>query len=100
MMTILGIEARSIGIMMALRVNKNLITGGSCVKGIVDRYEGEFVVIEVDGVTKDILKADVDANVKVGDTVVFVDGKWLTDEDETKNRSKQIKKLMDNVWED
>jgi hypothetical protein len=70
------------------------------VKGIVDRFEGEFVVIEVDRVTKDILKADVDANVKAGDTVVFVDGKWLTDEDKTKSRAMEIKKLMDNVWED
>jgi hypothetical protein len=86
--------------MTALRVNKNLITGGSCVKGIVDRFEGEFVVIEIDGVTKDILKAVVDANVKVGDIVGFVDGKWLTDEDATKSRSEEIKKLMDNVWED
>jgi hypothetical protein len=86
--------------MMALRVNKNLITGGSCVRGIVDRYEVEFVVIEVDGVSRDILKADVDPNVRVGDTVVFVDGKWLTDEEETKSRSKEIKKLMDEVWDD
>jgi predicted house-cleaning NTP pyrophosphatase (Maf/HAM1 superfamily) len=69
-------------------------------KGIVDRFEGEFVVIEVDGITKDFLKSDVDANVIVGDTVVFVDGKWLTDKDETKSRSKEIKKLMDDVWED
>jgi hypothetical protein len=99
-MAILGIEALSIEIMMALRVNKNLITGGCCVKGIVDRFEGEFVVIEVDGVTRDILKADVDANVKVGDTVVFVDGKWLIDVEETKCRSKEIKKLMDDVWDD
>jgi hypothetical protein len=70
------------------------------VKGIVDRYEGDLVVIEIDGVTKDYLKADVDPNFKVGDTVVFVEGKWLTDEEQTKNRSKQIKKLMDDVWED
>jgi hypothetical protein len=35
---------------------------------------------------------DVDANVKAGDTVVFVDGKWHTDEDETKRRSLGIKR--------
>jgi hydrogenase maturation factor len=69
-------------------------------KGIVDRFEGEFVVIEIDGVTKDIPRADVDENVKVGDSVNLVDGKWIADEDETKNRSKEINKLMNNVWED
>jgi hypothetical protein len=46
------------------------------------------------------LKAVVDANVKVGDIVGFFDGKWLTDEDATKSRSEEIKKLMDNAWED
>jgi hypothetical protein len=69
-------------------------------KGIVDRFEGEFVVIEIDGVTKDIMKSDVDDHVKAGDSVLFLDSKWIVDENETKKRSKEIKKLMDDVWED
>jgi hypothetical protein len=69
-------------------------------KGIVDRFEGEFVVIEMDGVTKDIIKSDVDDNVKAGDSVIFIDGKWFANEGETKRRSKEIKDLMNNVWED
>jgi hypothetical protein len=69
-------------------------------KGIVDRFEGDFVVIEVDGVTSDIAKSEVDNNVKTGDSVLFVDGKWVTDQNETIIRSKEIKKLMDDVWED
>jgi hypothetical protein len=92
MKEILVIEALSIEIMMALRMNNILITGGCCVKGIVDRFEGEFVVIEVDGGTKDYLKTDVGVGVKAGDTVVLVDSKWLTDEDESKRRSIEIKR--------
>ncbi|QGQ95883.1 DUF3006 domain-containing protein [Paenibacillus psychroresistens] len=69
-------------------------------KGIVDRFEGEFVVIEIDGVTKDITKSDVDNNVKPGDSVCLVDGIWITDQAETKSRTKEIAYLMDNVWED
>jgi hypothetical protein len=69
-------------------------------KGIVDRFEGDFVVIEVDGVTSDIAKSEVDNNVKTGNSVLFVDGKWVTDQNETIIRSKEIKKLMDDVWED
>jgi uncharacterized cupin superfamily protein len=69
-------------------------------KGIVDRFEGEFVVIEIEGEIKDVLKSDVDSNVKAGDSVNFVNGKWHCDEDKTKKRSNEIKKLMDDVWED
>jgi hypothetical protein len=74
-------------------------SGGHCMKGIVDRFESDFVVIEIKGKTKDVEKSDVADNVKVGDCVVFVDGKWLVHEDETKSRSQEIKKLMDNLWE-
>jgi hypothetical protein len=68
-------------------------------KGIVDRFEGEIVVIEVDGVTVDILKDIVDAGVKVGDSVECINGKWMTDEAATEHRAKNIKGLMDDVWE-
>lgn len=69
-------------------------------KGIIDRFEGEFVVIEVDGETRDIPRAEVHPDVKVNDAVVVVDGIWIVDEQETVNRNEQIKKLMDQVWED
>jgi hypothetical protein len=70
------------------------------VLGIVDRFEGNIVVIEIDGVTKDIFRDDVQANVKKGDIVGLVEGKWVTIEEETKKRTEEIKKIMDEVWED
>lgn len=69
-------------------------------KGIIDRFEGDLVVIEVDGLTRDIAKTEVDPEVKVGDVVHLVDGKWQSDPHESKKRSEKIKKLMDGVWED
>lgn len=69
-------------------------------KGIVDRFEGDFVIIEIHGHTKDIHKNDVSDHVKAGDVVVLIDGKWETDESQTRLREKQIKNLMDDVWED
>lgn len=69
-------------------------------KGIVDSFEGDYVVIEMDGHTQDILKSDVDISVKVGDVVVLVDGVWTTDLTETAKQQHKIKKLMDDVWED
>ena len=69
-------------------------------KGIVDRFEGDFVVIEMEGNTKDIPKKQVDSNVKVNDVVELVDGKWMVKEADTERRRKEIKALMDSVWED
>jgi len=69
-------------------------------RGIVDRFEGEYVVIEVEGETEDIRREFVDSDVKVNDVVVLVDGIWMVDKDETEKRSREIRKLMDDVWED
>jgi hypothetical protein len=69
-------------------------------KGIVDRFEGDFVVIEIEGNPKDIPKKQVDSSVKVSDVVELVDGKWMVKEADTERRRKEIKALMDSVWED
>ena len=69
-------------------------------KGIVDRFEGNLVVIEIDGNTQDIPKDRVDPDVKVSDVVELVNGKWIAKKSETEARKKKIKSLMDSVWED
>lgn len=69
-------------------------------RGIVDRFEGDIVVIEIDGIMMDIPHALVEPSIKAGDSVVLVDGKWVKDEIETKSRTKKIGKLMESVWED
>ena len=37
---------------------------------------------------------------KVNDVVELVDGKWIVKEEDTEKRKKEIKALMDSVWED
>lgn len=69
-------------------------------KVIVDSFEGDFVVIEIDGQTQDISKNDVSLDVKAGDVVVLISCMWKTNVGATEQRAKQIKKLMDDVWED
>lgn len=69
-------------------------------KGIVDRIEGEYVVIEVDGQTQDVKKNNVSPTAKAGDVVVLVAGIWTINKMETEQREQHIKKLMDSVWED
>lgn len=68
--------------------------------GIVDRFEGDYAVIEIDGTLHDIERALVDQQVGPGDVVELIDERWVKNIEKTKLRSVEIKKLMDDVWED
>ncbi|AOZ94914.1 DUF3006 domain-containing protein [Paenibacillus crassostreae] len=69
-------------------------------KGILDRFEGEYAVIEFNGQTEDILKAKLPTDVKIGDTLLFNDNEISIDTADTKNREKEIQELMDELFED
>lgn len=69
-------------------------------KGIVDRFEGEYAVIEVDGKTRDVKRNLIADSVRISDVVMLKNGVWERDPDETTKRKEEIKKLMDSVWED
>lgn len=69
-------------------------------KGIIDRFEGDMVVIEIDGVTQDIPKEKVLKESKPGDVVKLINGIWIPHKEETDKRNAKIKSLMDSVWED
>jgi hydrogenase maturation factor len=69
-------------------------------KGIVDRFEGELVVVEIDGVTKDYPIEMFPKDIEVGD-VVRIEGKLaVIEKEQTKKLRKEIEKLMADVWED
>ena len=69
-------------------------------KGIVDRFEENWVVIEIDGRTEDVKRSLVASEVRPGDVVELVNGQWVPNKSETEERSKHIKKLMDELWND
>jgi hypothetical protein len=69
-------------------------------QGIVDRIEGSFYVIEIEGETTDVPRSCVAAGVRAGDVVLKVNEMWMKDSSATEKRSKDIQKLMDDIWED
>ncbi|WP_442603695.1 DUF3006 domain-containing protein [Paenibacillus sp. KN14-4R] len=69
-------------------------------RGIVDRIEENYFVIEIDGVNHDIPRLQVSDHVKEGDTVELEDGIWVTNRKLTEERAQSIHKLMKDVWED
>lgn len=86
---------------MEKRVN-NSKGGGIMIDkvGIVDRLEGDFVIVEIEGEMKEIHYSLFTSGVKEGDVVTLVNGNWSIDLSETTKRKKKIKKLMDDLWSD
>ncbi|MFU7592151.1 DUF3006 domain-containing protein [Priestia sp. RMT2NF4] len=70
------------------------------IKGIIDRFEEGFAVVEIEGKTKDYPKDIFPKNTQVGDVVYITGDKVEIDESETKKLEKEIEDLMNEVWED
>lgn len=69
-------------------------------KGIIDRFEGNFAVIELDGrIMKNIEVSVLPAGIKEGDAIVLANGKWQFDLNETVKLKAEIKKLAEDLFE-
>lgn len=68
-------------------------------KYIIDRFEGEYAVLEkAKGGTTDIPKSEL-PDVSEGDIVIFEDGTYRVDEEETKKRKELIAEKMRKLFE-
>ena len=75
-------------------------TGGSSLKGIVDRLEGDKVVVEIQDGT---LSFDIElfpSNVKEGDVVEYLDNRFIINELETKERKTYINNMFESLIDD
>ncbi|PFA94032.1 pyruvate kinase [Priestia megaterium] len=70
------------------------------IKGIIDRFEEGFAVVEIEGKTKDYPKDIFPKDTEVGDVVYITGNKVTIDRQETKKREKEIQDLMNELWED
>ncbi|AZS14546.1 DUF3006 domain-containing protein [Paenibacillus lutimineralis] len=68
--------------------------------GIVEGFEEDICRIEVEGQMRNVPRSQVDKEVRQGDIVEWKSGLWLTNLQKTEARSKEIKRLMEDVWED
>jgi len=66
---------------------------------IVDRFEGEYAVMEIDGVMNIIRRCDIPTETREGDVLRLEDSRWMIDREETEKRKKEIKDLADKLWE-
>ncbi|MBT2757944.1 DUF3006 domain-containing protein [Mesobacillus foraminis] len=70
------------------------------IKGIIDRFEGDITVIEVDGKTMDFPKAIFPKKADVGDVVEICGDQVKVLGYESGKLRKEIEDLMRDVWED
>lgn len=64
---------------------------------IIDRLEGDWVVVEFEGGTFNIPKALFPQQLKEGDVVKIA---IIVDEEATKDRKKRVDQLVDELFED
>ncbi|MGG1291349.1 DUF3006 domain-containing protein [Bacillus smithii] len=69
-------------------------------KGIIDRFEGDIVVVEIDGKTKDFPKKIFPEEAKTGDVVVIDGNSVKVLKDETEKLRREAENLMDELFED
>jgi len=70
-------------------------------KGIIDRIEGKWVVVEFEDGMRDILISHFPMMVESGD-VIWIDeyGHIEKDDQERQRLSNEIDELMEELWED
>ncbi|MHC0037922.1 DUF3006 domain-containing protein [Pseudoneobacillus sp. C159] len=66
-------------------------------KGIIDRFEGDLAVVEIDGQTKDLPREILPSDAQVGDVLEIT---ITLLKEETKKLKSEIDQLMQDVWED
>lgn len=76
-----------------MAVNRNM-------QGILDRFEGDWAVIESRQKMIRVKRQELPAEAVEGDLLSQQSGTWMIDKEASSLRKKQIKKLADELWED
>jgi hypothetical protein len=67
-------------------------------KVIIDRFEGDYAVVEFEGVMKPIMRTDIPDDAREGDLLVLENNQWVVDRENTVKLKKEIQKLADSLW--
>lgn len=70
------------------------------IKGIIDRFECDLAVIEVEGHTVEYPKYLLPAEAEAGDVIIINGNQFTLDKEETKKRKQEIDDLMNDLFED
>lgn len=65
---------------------------------IVEKIEGNTVTIEDDDNHFNLYKTDIPADVKEGDVILFLNGKYIVDKEATEERRKKIIEMQKKIF--
>ncbi len=68
-------------------------------KAVIDRFEGEYVVLDIEGRIENIKRSAVPKDAREGDVLLKKEGKWLINPEATKKLKDAIDGLADELWE-
>ncbi|HEX3011395.1 MAG TPA: DUF3006 domain-containing protein [Syntrophomonadaceae bacterium] len=70
------------------------------IKGIIDRFEGDYAVVEIEGGMKVISRQSLPAEACEGDMVVFKKNNWIIDHNAAIGLKKQNEARMERLRKD
>lgn len=70
------------------------------IKGIIDRFEGEYAIVEIEGQMKVIRISCIPREAREGDVLVFEKNAWSVDHSANISLRKQTEAQMERLWED
>lgn len=65
---------------------------------ILERFEDDTAVLEVDGEIKKISRSKISSDVSEGDVLIEKKGIYIADKENTEKRRKEILKLQNSLW--
>lgn len=65
---------------------------------ILERFEDDTAVLEIDGEIKKIDRSKISDSVSAGDVLIEKDGVFMADKENTEKRRKEILKLQNSLW--
>lgn len=66
---------------------------------VLERFEGDTVVLEIDGNFKNVPRTMLSGKIKEGTVLVFENNMYLPDSAATENRRKTIAALQEDLFE-
>jgi len=68
-------------------------------KAIIDRFEDEIAVVEIEGRMRNIPRHELPTGAKEGDALIFEAGKWKVSLHNTEKIKKKMDDLAEKLWE-
>ncbi|MEQ8237377.1 MAG: DUF3006 domain-containing protein [Syntrophomonadaceae bacterium] len=66
--------------------------------GIIDRFEGQYALVEIAGNIRSISRRRLPEEAREGDVIVLQGRKWKVDQEATQERQNYLAELAENLW--